>query len=148
MFRWIPYVMVRVTAFFIAGILVGLFWPDEISEYAALVIFGCLLLGYFLTVIFLQESSALKTVSGLIGLMAVFAAGYVHLLNNTDARKPSHISHVNKPIDFYLGEVTGAPEEKINSVRIEIEIKKIKCNLAWETATGKTLLYVSKKSGS
>jgi len=148
MFRWIPYAMVRITLFFIAGILAGLYWPDVISESGALIIFACLLLGYFLTVLFLRESSALKTVSGLIGLLALFVAGYAHLLSSTDARKPSHISHFKRPIDFYLGEVTGAPEEKINSVRIEIEIKKIKCNLAWETATGKTLPFQREEASS
>jgi competence protein ComEC len=147
MFRWIPYAMVRITAFFIAGILAGIYWPDELSEYNAALIFAVLLLSYFLAVLLLRGSSALKAVSGLTGLMAVFLAGYIHLLNSTDARRPSHITHINKPIDYYFAEVTGAPEEKNNSVRVEVEIKEIKSGPEWESVTGKCLLYVSKKSG-
>jgi len=148
MFRWIPFAMVRVSAFFIAGILAGLCWPDELSEYGASVIFAALLPGYFLAVLFLNESSALKTVSGLTGLTLVFVAGYLHLLNSTEARVPSHISHFKKPVDFYFAEITGAPAEKINSTRIEIEIIKMQCNQVWERVSGKTLLYVSRKSGT
>ncbi len=147
MFRWIPYAMVRITAFFIAGILAGIYWPNELSEYSAAIIFAVLVLSYFLAVLLLRGSSALKTVSGLTGLMAVLLAGYIHLLNRTDARRPSHITHAKKPIDYYFAEVTGAPEGKINSVRVELEIKEIKSGLEWESVSGNCLLYVSKKPG-
>src|SRR5260221_3783352 len=146
MFRWIPYAMVRITAFLIAGILAGLYGSNDYSALASLVFLVVLLL-YFLTVSVLKNHPALKAVSGSLGLAAVFVAGYIHLLNSTDERRPSHLTHAVKAIHFYLAEVAGAPEGRTNSVRVEIEIEKIKCGQAWEEVTGKCLLYISGKSG-
>src|SRR6185295_10670343 len=71
--------------------------------------------------------------------------GYLHVLVSTDGRRPSHISRIHDSIEFYLAEVTGPLEEKPNSVRVEIEIRKIKCGRSWRTVSGKSLLSISRK---
>ena len=39
MFKWIPYAMVRITLFFVGGILLGIYQPDFVSVTSVLVFF-------------------------------------------------------------------------------------------------------------
>ena len=140
--------MVRITLFFVGGILLGIYQPDFISSSTVVVFFLFLILFYFVSFIFLREKSSLHLVSGFFGLAAIFLAGYLQLLNKTDSRSPDHFSRVQAPVDFYFGRATGSPEEKINSRKIEIEMIAVRSGAVWRNVTGKSLLYVSKKPDS
>ena len=147
MLRWIPYAMVRIAAFFVGGIFLGICLPGFIPYRYALALSLILIPGYFVSFFILKQKSSLTLVSGFIGLMAIFLAGYINLINHTDSNSADHLSHFKGPIDFYSGRIASMPEERTNSRRIEVEIMSVKSGDAWVNVTGKSLLYIAKNPG-
>ncbi len=119
MLKWIPYVMVRIAAFFIAGILIGIYSPGFISELNAAFLLIALLLIYAIGYRLLRRSSWLSPVSGFIGLTAIFLTGYLNLLSKTEFRSADHFSHFERPIEFYLAGVSNNPENKANAQKLK-----------------------------
>jgi len=146
MLKWIPYVLVRVTFFFICGILLGIYLPDFISEKAVVVLSIVLLISYF-ALRLLLKSKVLSFVSGFTGLLLISTLGYIVLLQKTDLRKENHLLNFTEPIEAYEAVVTSTPESKLKSWKIEAEINKVKSK-TWKEVTGKILLYISKKKDS
>lgn len=101
MFRWIPYAMVRIAAFFIAGILLGIYQPNIISFNSAKIILFTLIALYVL-VYWIVTRKRRTVISGVLGLFAIFFAGYVHLLLFVDWNQPDHLS-------TYKGEIKYSP---------------------------------------
>ncbi|HEY5825087.1 MAG TPA: hypothetical protein VIT44_12005, partial [Cyclobacteriaceae bacterium] len=89
MLKWIPYVLVRVTFFFICGIQLGIYLPDFISEQTAILLSIVLLISYFVFRFFLK-SKTLSFFSGFTGLLLITTLGYVVLLQKTESRKENH----------------------------------------------------------
>ena len=146
MLKWIPYVMVRIAAFFIAGILLGIYQPDLIAERFIINALIGLLFSYFASYFLLKKSQHLKVITGCIGLIAIFCAGYWNVLYQTESRRPNHLLHVESQIEFYVARIKSVPEEKINSWKMVLEIEEVKTPEGWKPVTGKSLLYFSKKS--
>lgn len=144
--KWIPYVMVRVAAFYGGGIILGIYRPEFFSETLAAWIFAVLGLLYFVTGLAVKHRVLLPLLSGFIGLAAVFVGGYLNLLHHTAIRKPYHIGQVKTPIDYYSATVKRVPEEKENSWRMEVAVEEIRTNGLWTQANGNVLVYVSNNS--
>ncbi|MBK5278784.1 MAG: ComEC family competence protein [Bacteroidia bacterium] len=138
--------MVRITAFFIMGTLLGIYMPDIISTEVAswLFIFFLLLFafGYFLP----RTSTTKSIVAGLVGLFAVYVAGFINILHHTETRKADHLTHI-KSIEAYSAKVKSLPEEKIKSWKVEVVVDAVKLKDEWIPATGNVLIYFSKQSG-
>ncbi|MFN9330493.1 MAG: hypothetical protein ACK576_14565, partial [Cyclobacteriaceae bacterium] len=80
MFRWVPYAMVRIAAFFVAGILLGIYQP-QLGITTRLLLTGALAVLYF--VISLRYPRQ-RTWVGTIGLVAIAAFGYTHVYWSND----------------------------------------------------------------
>ena len=145
MLKWMPYVMVRIAAFFIAGILLGIYQPDLLTEGSAFSALGVLLFFYLIGYRFFKRSSSLKLVTGLIGLIAILVAGYVNVLLQTESRSAQHILKMEQPILCYTARIASVPEEKVKSWKILVEVDEVKTKKGWSRKKGKTLIYVSKK---
>jgi len=141
MLKWIPYVMVRVLIFFVAGILLGIYCPDFISPSGATLVFVILLLSYGAGFLLLKHTSWLPIISGLTGISTIFCAGYLMWIGKTDSSDHQHLSKPKKPIDFYVASVTNTPEKKSNGERVEVELRKVKSGGLWTRASGKILVY-------
>jgi len=137
--------MVRIALFFTAGILLGIYQPDFIQEQVAIFILLAIIPLYYLGYLLLRNRHSFRLVTGIIGLLAVFLFGYIHLLSSTDSRSENHILSVKDPIQYYEAIVRGAPESKAKSWRVEVEVTRVKTN-EWLNKKGKVLLYISKKS--
>jgi competence protein ComEC len=148
MLRWVPYAMVRVVIFFIAGILVGIFAFDCIAELTVQIIFAAVILLYYVSYLLLRNNQWLSPLTGCLGLSAIFLAGYLTVLQKTDSRNSSHLLHRPEPVDYYLAKVTDQPEERARSFRVAIEALQIESMGQWIPASGKILLYLSKSTGS
>ena len=146
MLKWMPYVMVRIAAFFIAGILLGIYQPELLPEAAAFIVLGALLLFYFIGYQFFKKSNSVKLFTGFVGLIAILVAGYLNVLLQTESRNTQHILKLKQPIFYYTGRIANVPEEKIKSWKILLEIEEVQTETGWSHKEGKTLLYVSKKS--
>ena len=145
MFRWVPYAMVRIAAFFVAGILLGIYHPNFLTLKTAQWLVAVLVLGYLL-LYWLIPKRKRSPIIGIVGLMAVMVSGYVHLLTFSDWNKKDHLSTFDSNILNYVGYVSDYPEEKENSWKYEIKVKSIYDGDAWKPATGKVLVYVKKDS--
>jgi competence protein ComEC len=146
MLKWIPYVMVRIAAFFIAGILLGIYKPDLLSEGTVSVVLGGFFLFYFTGYLFFKKSGSLRMVTGFNGLITVFIAGYLNVLLQTESRNQEHILHLKEPVSYYAAQIANVPEEKTKSWKILLELDEVKTGSGWIRIKGKSLLYVSKKS--
>ncbi len=143
MFRWVPYAMVRIAAFFTAGILVGIYFPDLISILAASILLVVLSVFYFLFVLIPHFKKSYIT-RGFFGLMALGVAGYVHLVLFKDTHRSDHLLYHTKEVKHFVAEVTQWPEEKERSWKYEVRIIKVNDGLAWSKVHARALLYIAK----
>jgi len=134
--------MIRIAGFFTAGILTGIYLPDALSDATGALIFVGLLI-LFLILFFTKWSHLVR---GLTGLSAVFVGGYLHLLHQTDSRNPDHLLTRKDSIQYYVGTVKSSPEDKANSVKIELKVSTVKTKSQWIPASGIVVVYNSKKT--
>ena len=137
MFRWIPYAMVRVTLFFVAGIGVAIQWPGVFGVGTAIAAVLLYLPCYYF-----------RTLSGFAGLIAIFIIGYLRVEIHTASNDVGHIIHLSAPIPFYKVRITRYAEEKSNSWKIESSVVAIYSDEKWKERTGNVVLYFSKKDFS
>lgn len=145
MFRWIPYALVRITLFFIAGILLGVYQPTFFSQQHSMVVGLIFTLTYFLAYFF-WGGKTLSTTSGVLGLTVVLFFGYAHVLLRNDFQQADSFVNFKKSVHAYVAVIRSVPEEKVNSWKVEAEIISVRAN-GWQPTRGKLLLYVSKKVG-
>jgi competence protein ComEC len=143
MMFWSPFVFVRVIIFFIAGILVGIYFPDSIPEVFAQT--GLLSLTIFYILLFIISRYTTRRIMnpGAIALAAIFLAGYAHLLNQNDSRDQRHFMHEKNPIEFYRAVIIRNPDEKARSWKVEAEMLQLK-SAQWRNCSGRIILYFSK----
>src|SRR5688572_13285891 len=149
MIRWIPYAFLRIVLFFIAGITLGIYFPDILRENHASLLFLVLFLSYGIIVVLYWKklflSSNLKLLAGFIGLAAVSVSGFLQVLNKTDTRRLDHISHIESPIEFYKAVIAGNPVEKTNSWKVQAVVESVRTKGEWTACRADILLYISKK---
>lgn len=145
MLSWVPFAMVRIALFFGGGILVAIYQPYAINERVALFAFLILSLAYFISYFIFNAYRSAKVVTGIIGLLAIFAFGYLHLQQNTARTQPNHLLYQTEPIVAYEAIVRSAPELKAKSWKVQVEVVRIKTD-QWKETAGKVLVYFSKKS--
>ena len=131
MIRWIPYAFLRIVLFFIAGITLGIYFPDILDREARWpFVFGTWF--YHMAIIVLLYwkkrflSSNLKLLGGIIGLAAVSVSGFLQVLSKTDTRRQDHISHIESPIEFYKAIIAGNPVEKTNSWKVQAIVESVR----------------------
>jgi competence protein ComEC len=154
MIRWIPYAFTRIVFFFMLGIVFGIYFPDVLSMAWANVVFLILVCTYgALVYLFWKQQSqkirnSLKTYTGIVGLAAIFLAGFINVLSNTESRNADHLIQVSSDINFYKAVVVSSPQLKGNSWRMEADIDFVKSNGEWRNCEGKIMLYVSNEAKS
>jgi competence protein ComEC len=82
--------------------------------------------------------------AGIIGLCAVFFAGMLRVGSNTRSNNPDNIIH-NDSIDFFKVIISTAAVEKESSWKAEAEVNEVNTAGKWKSATGRIMLYLSKK---
>ncbi len=144
MFRWVPYVFVRFTIFFMAGILLAIYMPDCIPvNYAYWILFSAIFL-YFLFY-GVQAVSSVKFNPGFVGLVIIFFTGYLLVLQKTETRNAQHLTHFNDTISHFQVVLISHAQDKAKSWKIESRVQQVKSGQYWFTVEGKVLLYFSKE---
>ncbi|MEP2667807.1 MAG: ComEC/Rec2 family competence protein [Cyclobacteriaceae bacterium] len=146
MFRWIPYAMVRIAAFFSAGIVLAIYLPNSISLTLAETILIALIVLYGLAY-WLVPRRKRSLVAGVLGLLAIFFAGYVHLLLFVDWNQPNHLSTFKGEIKWYKAKILKLPEEKANSYKYPIRILEVGNGESWTPTDTRALLYIRRSEG-
>jgi len=144
MFHWVPYAMVRIAMFFIAGILIAVYNPDLISDRSAIVIFGILIVAYAMLFLLVPRTMQDPWI-GILGLSAVLFGGYLHLNLFIEWDKPGHLSQVEGSVKSYAAVVTKLPEDKGKSWKYNIKITGVYDGDNWTRANARALLYIRKQ---
>jgi competence protein ComEC len=146
MLSWLPYSLVRITLFFTAGILLGIYHPEVLPLSLAIFLFvaGTII---FLCIAYVKFRGYAKAFStGFIAFIILVLAGYVHIQNSTQSQWTNHFLKADRPIQFYTVVINEQAREKENSWRVEGRVTAVKDDAgAWQPKTGKVLLYFSKK---
>ncbi len=142
--KWVPYAMVRITLCLVAGILLAIYQPNLLNTKTVsmlLLCFAALALVFWWAS---RKNKKLKTVFGFTSLISLIIFGFAHLQQNTFTNQPDNLIHIDG-ITAYECVVRSATESKTNSWKFYVEIVQIKKE-AWQPATGKVVVYVSKKT--
>ena len=104
-----------------------------------------LLVAGFIVLNVKQHGLQRPVLSGMLGLILIFIAGYLNTLFHTDSRKPDHLIKFDEPIVQYVAVVSGYAEEKKNSWKVEAQVQQVYDGSEWHLLSGKILLYFSRK---
>lgn len=142
MFRWTPFTFIRISAVFIGGILLGVYNPGTIPLLFSTIALGALVLVYFF--LFFFKPSFSRSYFGLLGLPAVFFAGYIHVHLHKHTNQSDHISFHADSIQYYKAVITTFSQEKTKSWRTEALLNKVYSGGKWKSAKAKILFYFPK----
>ena len=143
MLYWIPYAFVRITVFFIAGILAAIFFPSAFSS-VVLASAAATLTVVFFVIWFLNRSRRRTLVNpGIIGLTTIFCLGYLNVLFEDDSNRETFFRR-NPPFSFYVAHVAGELHEKEKSWQQVVEIQRTRDESGWHDASGHIFLSYSK----
>ena len=123
MLRWIPYAVVRMVVFFIAGILLGIYLPDFLPEKSLVILFLILLVCYVIRFVLQQVYKRPFFNPGFLGLLIIFLAGYLHLINSTDARRKNNLINLQTPVEFYEAAIISNAQSKERSWKAEATVR-------------------------
>ncbi|HEY9045818.1 MAG TPA: ComEC/Rec2 family competence protein [Ohtaekwangia sp.] len=145
MLHWIPFAVVRIVLFFIAGILLGIYLPDFLPQFIITLVFVTLLIVYIGHFIFQRITRKALFNPGAVGLLAILLAGYLQLLHCTDSRRADNLINLKTPVAYYQTVVTGYIQEKANAWKVEARVMQVKSEDEWKDVSGNILLYFPKK---
>lgn len=143
MTRWIPYTFVRIVLFFIAGILVGMYFPDLLAERLCYLVIAVLVALYFFMVYRRKQFSGIPNPGG-VALALVAVLGYLHVVVQTESRHPNHLVNHNAPISHYKVVIIRFDEEKARTWKMEGRILQVHSE-TWLEKEGRVVLYFSKE---
>jgi len=138
MFRWIPYAFVRIVVFFCGGVLLAIYCPDFFYGQVAAILFCILCLAYLALAL---GYSRLKINPGLMGMLAIFVAGYINVQWKNESRRSDHLTKLKDSVQYYTAVITRPPEEKEKSWKYEAKILEVQTKHGWKKAHAKILLY-------
>ncbi|GAA0890970.1 ComEC/Rec2 family competence protein [Fulvivirga kasyanovii] len=143
--HWIPYAFVRITAFFIAGILAGIYFggSGDVAELFGICVALILLYGL---VFFLLKKSFFSNnhIVGVVGFIAMAMLGYLRVSHADQTRDSDHIVHHIDETSYYLATLQDPGEERAKTIKFEAEVKGVKKNDQWLQSSGKIYLYIDK----
>jgi competence protein ComEC len=144
MLYWIPYAFVRITVFFIAGILTAIYFPAFITQEYAIVTTVLLMFIYCWFYFINYKARKVKINPGLVGLLAIFSAGYTNVIVSRETSRDTHITHIRQPIECYTAVLADDGHEKSSSSKYIAEVQAVRVAGQWRNSSGKVLLNLSK----
>jgi len=139
--QWIPFVMVRVTAFFTAGILTGIYFPTFLPPETATVFLIILALVYLISWLGLRRQQIIRLISGFVAMIALFLMGLVVVDVRNEPRDPSALSQQTDATLAYRVRIVSPTDRRERSWRRTGEVQSILTTTGWMDCSGKLLLY-------
>lgn len=147
MIKWAQFPFVRITLVFMAGIGLGLMFPD--LTYYAIFLFlavlcatGCLFL-----MAKARKSGFLFSVTGLAGLICFGLAGLSLTFLRTAKNDPENLFHLQGKVTHYTGKINDFILEKPTIFQTTLKLSQVKVNGNWRPVTGNVQLSVRKEPG-
>ena len=150
MYNWVGFPFLRITFFFILGIIVSVYSPIVIRIELLLIASGILFLLSVLLLIVLKKYRFAKfnLLISLSQFFCVFTVATVITFLNTPSNSKKHILKVEQAIDGYVGIIKKDPVAKTKSDQLMVSVQRIKTANGSEKATGNVLLYVKRDSAN
>jgi competence protein ComEC len=135
--------MVRVTLFFMAGVLLAIYSVLPFRHlWVYVTLSACSVLFFSFRWMPVQS---LRTASGTLGLMTIFLLGFVSVAERTATLQPDHLLHVVEPPDAYVARISSYPHEKAKSWRLSAVVEQVRVGQQWQPVSGIIHLYLSKQ---
>ncbi len=138
--RWIPFVMVRLTAVFAAGVLVGIHFPGISRSPAVTVSLMFLALVYLMVWLLLRKQPVIRIITGLTGLIFLFLAGLIVVFFRNESHRPDSLSLCGDTIQAYRVRIISPIEKRKMSWRCRAQAEATRSNFGWNPASGKLIL--------
>lgn len=143
MFQWVPYPFVRIVAALIAGILVGIYFPEWIPIEFSIGLLFFLSAAFGILFFFRRKIKSVSEWAGVVGLTLIFLIGYIHLHYKTERNNPANLFHQQDSIQYYTAVVVSQSQEKENTWKVEAKMQLYFAD-HWKSIDGKLILYFSK----
>lgn len=143
MLYWIPYAFVRITVFFTAGIISGLFLPHLLPTYLAWSALLTLVTLYFVVFFFNRWKRRAIWNPGLAGLLAITVAGFLTVEIRREENDPHHLSKYPSA-KFIECIIDRQGQEKERNWKEVAVVSRIRDGAAWRNCSGRILLYFPK----
>ncbi len=146
MIKWAPYIFVRITICFGAGILWQIYSGHSFNYLPGwLAVFICLFSGLHL----LRSRLAnhfFTQLAGLTGLCTIFLFGNLITQQRTQSYAPDHLVHQKQNIRYYTGVINDFVVEKPNHYNIVLRVNQVRVASGWQPATGNIMLMLRKEA--
>jgi competence protein ComEC len=143
MLYWIPYAFIRISVFFMAGILLGIYFPDAVNVNAVIFLAAFLTIIYFSIFILNRVKRKLIFNPGLVGLFAVMAAGYINLYFEKENNRTDHLSKTAE-VKYYKARIDRFGQEKEAFRKEVLEVTEVYNGKTWKPGSGNVLVYFRK----
>lgn len=145
--HWMPFAMVRIAAFYIAGVGLGIgtsVLPDKEISALLFVLFS---LSYFPVYFLTLRSRNIKLASGCIGLMAIACAGLAQVRWQEAAYQQGN-NFAPEEVKAYVVKLTTPPEEKSKSWKRVGVVTQVCTHLGWTSVESGINLFFPKSDSA
>lgn len=146
MYNWVPFPFLRITFFFVIGIIACVYIDVDL-EIVTLLFIASVTIFVNLIAYLIARKHRFIALNGLVAITlfaSVFLMGYAITWMSTPVNEHSHIIHLTNKIVAYTAIVKEQPVEKENSHRILVDITEVKTGEVWQKSEGKIIVYVKK----
>lgn len=146
MLRWVPYAFVRISCFFVLGILSAIYFGTYLPVDSALMLFGMAAATFLVAKLALKKERffSYSWVQGVLAFVCIFLLGYINLTFKNESLRQDHLLNYEH-VTHYIAIVERPAEQKTNTFKYEVEIQQVKTDsTSWQKASGKVYLYVDK----
>lgn len=146
MIRWAPIPFVRITLFFLAGILLYIYREGNVPLMREFTIGAG---GLFLLFFFLNErrpSFRYVNLAGITGLLCVLGLGFLRTQVSTATSDPRHLLHQADTVSYYVGRVADYLVEKEQTSITTLELSQALVAGEWQPVTGLVRLTIRRDS--
>lgn len=147
MYNWIPFPFLRITFFYILGIISYVYLDFSIRRELLLIIAISSFAIYLVLFLLVKKNRflSLNLVVSSALFWLIFVMGFSITWFNTPSNSEQHILYVGD-VQAYSAIVKQQPVLKAKSERVLVEIEEMKTDEGWQKGEGKLFLYVKRDS--
>ncbi len=146
MLRWVPYSLIRITLFYIAGIALAVYQGNLVSRTESIFVTLFFATVFIVLGIILRRTNFLRfnLFLSIIGFLGIFSFGFLSIKLSDQSLNSDHVIH-KKRLKAYEAEVIepAYSTEKTNRYLVEIKSSLVYSN--WQHTSGLVYLYMDKK---
>ncbi|MGA0558699.1 ComEC/Rec2 family competence protein [Larkinella sp. VNQ87] len=140
MLRWNAFPFIRYVAALTGGIVAYLLFPSLKPVLCTIYIVSTTI--FILS--FFVKSIQWHTLKGVTGLFVFNGFGWLITSWHTASNDPINLIHGQRPIRAYEAVVGSQAENRTKTFRVELEVRRIRTDSAWQPASGRLIVYLDK----